>query len=86
MRTASLPRRSNSCSCRTRQQLGLQRERDSPTSSRNSVPPIGQLEPADLLRDRARERAPLVAEELALEEVAGMAAQSTFTNGRRIGR
>ena len=40
----------------------------SPTSSRKKRAAVGELEPADFLRDRARERAALVAEELALEK------------------
>ena len=40
----------------------------SPTSSRNSVPPLRELEAADLLRDGAGKRALLVPEELALEQ------------------
>ena len=43
----------------------------SPISSRNSVPPLGQLELADLLPHRAGERALLVAEQRALDQLAG---------------
>ena len=41
----------------------------SPISSRNSVPPSRRLEPAYALRHRSRERASLVPEELAFEQL-----------------
>ena len=40
---------------------------------------MGQFEAADLLRHGAGERSLLVAEQLAFQQVAGMAAQLTFT-------
>ena len=51
------------------QQLRLQLSGISPISSRKSVPPCGQLEPADPRRDARPVNAPfLVAEQLALEQ------------------
>ena len=65
------PTRSTICSCSTRSSLACSGGAISPISSRNSVPPSRQLEPAALLRDRAGEGAALVAEQLALEQRLG---------------
>src|SRR5207244_5387672 len=50
------------------EQLRLQLERDVADLVEEDRPLVRQLEPPDPLRDRTREGAPLVAEELALEE------------------
>ena len=50
------------------QQLGLQRRRQLADLVEEHRAAVGQLEPAALLRDRAGERAALVAEQLALEQ------------------
>ena len=55
----------------------------SPISSRNSVPPSADSKRPDPSLGRAGERAALVAEELALEQISGSAAQLTATNGAR---
>src|SRR3990167_5375395 len=63
------------------EQLRLKVERQLADLVQEDGPSVGQLEAADLPRERPREGALLVAEQLALEESAGMAAQFTFTSG-----
>ena len=58
------------------QQLRLQVDGSSPISSRKTVPPAGRLEHALARRHRAREGAALVAEQLALEQVAAASRRS----------
>src|ERR1700758_2664502 len=53
------------------QQFWLQVERDVSNFIEKQRASIGQLEPADLLRDRAGESASLVAKKLAIEQTAG---------------
>ena len=53
------------------QQLRLELERNVADLVEEERSAVGELEPADLLRDRAGERAALVAEELALEKPGG---------------
>ena len=81
-RSAWLPSGRNVWSCEDAQQLGLQRRRSSPISSRNRVPPCACLEQAGLRARRAGEGAALVAEELALEQRLGNGAAVDATNGR----
>ena len=75
------PSRRNRAFLQHAQQLHLEPSGISPISSRNSVPPLAQLEAARPALDGARERAALVAEELAFESVSGIAAQLIATNG-----
>ena len=62
------PRRSNSLLLQHAQQLRLQLERDVADLVEKQRAAVRQLEAADPLRDRAGERAALVAEELALQQ------------------
>jgi hypothetical protein len=73
--------RVTSPSCSTRSTLACAAGDMSPISSRNSVPRVGLLELARRGPARAGERALHVAEQLALDELDGMAAQFTSTNG-----
>ena len=65
------PIRSITRSWRKRSSLTWSGSGMSPTSSRNRVPPCGQLDLADVGLDRAGEGAALVAEQLGLEQVLG---------------
>ena len=63
-----LPSRSNSRSCRTRSSLGCNSERDVADLVQKQRALVGQFEPPDLLADGAGERAPLMAEQFALDQ------------------
>ncbi len=65
------PSRSSSRSCNKRRSFACSGRLSSPISSRKSVPLSASSAPAGLARGRAGERALLVAEELALEQVLG---------------
>ena len=65
------PTRSNSRSCSTRSSLACSRGASSPISSRKTVPPSAISSLPFLLRDGAGERAFLVAEQLAFEQIFG---------------
>ena len=62
------PTRSISPSWIARSSLACRSNRRSPISSRNSVPPVGQLELSELLSVRAGKGAALVSEERALDQ------------------
>jgi hypothetical protein len=66
------------------QQLGLQVERQLAHLVEKERALVGQLQTADLARNGAGERALLVAEELAFEQPAGMAAQFSLMKVRSL--
>ncbi len=63
-----LPSRSNSCSCRTRKQFGLQLRWNSAHFVQEQGALVRQVESLGLARDGASERALLVAEQLTFEQ------------------
>ena len=67
-RVAVPPTRWNSCSWSTRRSFAWTPGGSSPTSSRNTVPPGGQLEPAGLRLVGPGEGPPLVPEQLRLHQ------------------
>src|SRR4029077_15597783 len=73
-----LPRRSNSCSCKTRKSFGCKASGRSPISSRKRGASVGHFEPANFWRDGSGEGALLVPEKFALLKIEG--------NGRAIQR
>jgi hypothetical protein len=75
------PTRSNSLLLERAQQLHLHLDRDLADLVEEERALVGELEAPGLAADRAGEGALLVAEELALDEVRGMAAQFTRMKG-----
>jgi len=81
------PIRSNSPSCKTRNSLAWQLRIQLPDLVQNKVPPSATSKRPDLVRQRSRECAPDVAEQLALDQAGGQArAQLTLTRAARRAR
>jgi len=76
-----LPSRSNSLSCSTRSSFGLQFERNFSYFVQKNRAAISHFESPNPLRDRSRERAFLVSEQLAFEQACRIAAQLSLTKG-----
>jgi hypothetical protein len=82
-RTVSPPTGSYSPSCSTRRSFTCTERRELADLVEEERAPRGAREAALAPRERAREGAALVAEELGLEDVSGMAEQLTATKGPR---
>ncbi len=80
-RVRVLPSRSNSCSCKHAQELGLEFQRDVADFVQKERSVVGQLEAAKFLRDGAGEGAALVAEQLGFEQAGGDCGAIDFDEG-----